>query len=75
MNLFRSEEHARAWEGYGDAAQGGLLSLAQIMEIFSAPYFRERPNGRYISSMKELRGPFMETLKEVTGGHPFWGVP
>lgn len=75
MNLFRSEEHARAWSGFTAEAEGGLLPLQGIWEIFSAPFFRERGNGRYISSMPELRGEFMATLARVSGGHPFWGIP
>ena len=75
MNLFRSEEHARSWSGFKPEAEGGLLDLAQIMEVFSAPNFRERLNGRYISTMPELRKVMLETLKQVTDDHPFWRVP
>lgn len=75
MNLFRSEEHARNWSGYKPEAEGGLLSLAQILEVFSAPHFRERGNGRYISTMGELRSTFMDKIKEVTNDDPFWRLP
>lgn len=75
MNLFRSEEHARAWSGYTSEAEGGLLPLESISEIFSAAYFRERGSGRYISQFPDLRVDFLDTLARVTVGHPFWGVP
>lgn len=75
MNLFRSEEHARAWSGYASEAEGGLLPLESMRTIFSTPYFRERGSGHYISQMPDLRGEFMDTLARVTGNHPFWGVP
>jgi len=75
MNLFRSEEHARNWSGFKQTAAGGLLTLGQIAEIFSAPLFQERPNGHYISNMAELRGTLLAAIKTVTNDHPFWRVP
>jgi hypothetical protein len=75
MNLFRSEEHTRNWSGFKQEAEGGLLTLGQLTEIFSAPLFRERPNGRYITSMPELRATLLTAIKTVTNDHPFWRVP
>jgi hypothetical protein len=75
MNLFRSEEHARNWSGFKQEAEGGLLTLDQITEIFSTPVFRERPNGHYITSMPELRGTLLAAIKTITNDHPFWRVP
>jgi hypothetical protein len=75
MNLFRSEAHARSWSGFTQEAEGGLLTLGQLCEIFSAPLFRERPNGHYITNMAELRGTLFAAIKTVTNDHPFWRVP
>jgi hypothetical protein len=72
MNLFRSEEHARRWTGFRPEAEGGLLTLAQMMEAFSAPMFRERGAGDYISRYAQLRPGFLAGLKQITGDHPFW---
>ncbi len=74
MNLFRSEEHARNWSGFANDAEGGLLSLAEVMAIFSAPTFRERLNGRYISARPSLRPGLLEAVAAVTQDHPFWGI-
>jgi len=75
MNLFRSGEHARNWSGFDPAQEGGLLTLAQILEIFGAQMFRARGAQDYLSQLPELRKGFMKTIAEVTGGHPFWGIP
>ena len=72
MNLFRSEEHVRRWSGFRAEAEGGLLRLAQMMEAFSAPMFRERGVADYISRYAQLRPGFMAGLKQITGDHPFW---
>ena len=74
MNLFRSEEHAKNWSGWRPEAAGGLLPLNDILAIFSAPYFEQRLNGRYISAFPELRKTLLETIERVTDGHPFWSV-
>ncbi len=74
MNLFRAEEHAKNWSGGRRVAAGGLLPLNDILTIFSAPNYRQRLNGRYISALPELRKTQLETIERVTGGHPFWSV-
>ena len=74
MNLFRSEEHARNWHGFKPEAEGGLLTLAQMMEVFSAPMFRERSAPNYISRYGELRPGFVAGLTQITRDHPFWRV-
>ncbi len=72
MNLFRSEEHARRWSGFRAEAAAGLLLLADAMDIMSVPSFRERLNGRYVSSAPTYRPAFVERLKAVSRGDPFW---
>lgn len=70
MNLFRSEEHARNWDGFGD--EGGLLTLEAVRRIWSTSRYRERMNGEYISRMGEYGAERNAVLKEVTNDHPFW---
>ena len=72
MNLFRSEEHARNWNGYSEDAAGGMLSLADIMTIFSAGLFRERLSKTYISDLRDLFVDVAETARRVTKDNPFW---
>jgi hypothetical protein len=50
MNLFRSEEHARAWSGFDPSyAQRMLKPVEWWAEIFSNAFFRERGRRDYIS--------------------------
>ena len=74
MNLFRSEEHARHWRGFTPAAEGGLLPVRQMLAIFSAEMFRARGGADYLPRLPELRKGFLGQLRELTAGHPFWGV-
>ena len=70
MNLFRSEEHARNWAGFGD--EGGLLPLEGIRAIWSASRYRERLNGEYITHRADYNKERAAVLKAVTNDHPFW---
>ena len=49
MNLFRSEEHARRWDGFEAAMQASLMPVAEWADIFGNPFFRERGRADYIS--------------------------
>ncbi len=49
MNLFRSEEHARNWDGFVHAMESSLQPVSEWADIFANPFFRERGRGDYIS--------------------------
>ncbi len=49
MNLFRSEEHAKRWDGYDEAMAGALKPVAEWADIFSNPFFRQRGRSDYIT--------------------------
>ncbi|MGB1505374.1 MAG: hypothetical protein ACPHIC_08010 [Acidimicrobiales bacterium] len=49
MNLFRSEEHARRWDGFNPAMAHAIKPLAEWAEAFANPFFRERARADYIS--------------------------
>ncbi len=49
MNLFRSEEHARAWRRFNPEYEQGLRPLAFWLERFSGEMFRERGRLDYIT--------------------------
>ena len=70
MNLFRSEEHARSWAGFGD--EGGLVPLEGLRAIWSTARYRERLNGEYITHQAEYMEERAEGQKAVTKDHPFW---
>ena len=72
MNLFRSEEHVKNWWGYRKEAASGMLPLAGMMEIFSAPLFRERLAPDYLMRVGELAADFIVHARRVTQNNPFW---
>ena len=49
MNLFRSEEHARNWQGFADGMAASVKPVAEWADIFSNPFFRKRGRPDYIS--------------------------
>ena len=49
MNLFRSEEHARNWQGFDEAMAASLMPVSEWADLFANPFFRERGRADYIS--------------------------
>jgi hypothetical protein len=49
MNLFRSEEHARRWDGWTESMVSSLQPVAEWADIFANPFFRERTRPDYVS--------------------------
>ena len=56
MNLFRSEEHARRWNGFDGEMASSLMPVAIWADIFSSPFFRERMRPDYISWTRSDEG-------------------
>ena len=56
MNLFRSEEHVRRWDGFSESMASSLMPVATWADIFSNPFFRERGRPDYISWMRSEAG-------------------
>jgi hypothetical protein len=52
MNLFRSEEHPRAWVSFNPDVAHNLQPLSYWLERFSAERFRSRIRADYISWLR-----------------------
>jgi len=72
MNFFRSEEHLRKWEGFEEKRKGGTIPLSSLMELFSAPYFRNRGRPDYVSQMSEYMAEFLGKLDTLPGAGDHW---
>lgn len=72
MNFFRSEEHLRRWEGFEEKRKGGIISLRSLMELFSAPYFKDRRRPDYLSRMSEYMPGFLGKLDELQEAGDHW---
>ena len=56
MNLFRSEEHARKWDGFDESMASALKPISEWAEIFSNEFFRQRNRPDYLSWMGTEEG-------------------
>ena len=56
MNLFRSEEHARRWDGFDPSMAQAVKPVAEWADIFANPFFRERSRPDYLSWTRSEEG-------------------
>ena len=67
MRLFRSEEHFRARPEFRERDLRGLIRMDALMEMFSAPMFRQRLEPDYVSRLGDLVGELVPALDELDG--------
>ena len=72
MNFFRSEEHIRKWAQFDSSKQEGIISLNDLVKIFSEKLFRRRLDPDYFSHIEEYRKERVQTLKEIGKTGSFW---
>ena len=76
MNLFRSEEHARAWPRFDRASEDSIRPVADFTTIlFSLPRYRERLAADYLLRLDELSREFPAALARLGRGSRFWEPP
>jgi len=75
MNLFRSEEHIRNWVQFDPASEEGIISLNDLIRLFSCELFRRRMESGYLSRIGEYRKEFWKILEELGAERPFWLPP
>jgi class 3 adenylate cyclase len=63
MNLFRSEEHVRAWPLYLREADDYVLSLSDWATVFSSPLFRMRLQPDYLSHVDQYVNDYHAALQ------------
>jgi hypothetical protein len=72
MNLFRSEEHIRNWSGFDPATDEGIISLPDLVKLFSGNYFRRRVDLDWVSRSREYGREMVATFVEIGKTGPFW---
>jgi hypothetical protein len=72
MNFFRSEEHLRRWEGFSEKKRGGIISPADIMQLFSGPYFTKRREVDYFSHMGAYLSDMIASLDSLGSAGTYW---
>ena len=73
MNLFRSEEDARRWPGFGPRAEGGFITLTDLAGFFGTGSRRHMLDADYLSVWYPKRAAerraYLESIGKTT---PFW---
>ncbi|HSR12076.1 MAG TPA: hypothetical protein VLS90_11595 [Thermodesulfobacteriota bacterium] len=72
MNLFRSEEHVRNWNGYKPGTDEGIVRLDDMVRLFSVETFTRRMDPDYVSRIKEYRAGRNAAWAEIMKRSPFW---
>jgi len=72
MNLFRSEEHVRNWQGFKPHTEEGMNKLSAVAQLFSGNLFTKRLDPDYASRMQTY---LMELVGILKGMGPFWQLP
>ena len=72
MNLFRSKEHVRNWNGFKEKTEGGILQLADVVKVFSGSLFTRRLDPDYVSHFQEYLGEMIAAMGEIGKTIPFW---
>ena len=69
MNLFRSGEHVSNWSGFKPETDEGIVSLADMVRLFSGNFFTKRLEPDYVSHMREYMMEMVVAFKEMGS---FW---
>jgi hypothetical protein len=72
MNLFRSGEHVRNWNGFKSGTEEGILELSALAKLFSVDIFTKRLDPAYISHLQEYRAARTPVWAEIVKMRPFW---
>lgn len=75
MNLFRSEEHARAWSHFNPSSDEGLIDLRSLAALFSTPSRRHLLDKNYLSRWYPKRYvEWRAELERIGRATAYWGV-
>jgi hypothetical protein len=72
MLFFRSEEHLRNWSDFSEDKKDGIVSLPDLVQLFSIDFFKRRLDADYVSRVPEFMAEFFATLKAIGKTGPFW---
>lgn len=72
MNLFRSGEHVRKWNGFKPATEEGIVELSTLAKLFSIDIMTKRLDRAYMSHFAEYRAASMPVRAEIVNNRQFW---
>ena len=71
MNLFRSEEHLRRWDGF-KGRDKGIITMDALLRMFSVPFCTKRAEPDYASHMGEYLAELIPLLDDLDGAGRFF---
>ena len=74
MNLFRSEEHVRAWPLFELSSAEGIMPVQSWVRLFSQGRMRARLDPDFVLKGARLRPTRDEILAEMGKSGPYWGT-
>jgi hypothetical protein len=75
MNLFRSEEHIRKWPRFDSANEQGIVTLAELVQLFSGNFAKRRLDLDYVSRCGDYWKELLSKLTEIGKTRAFWAPP
>jgi hypothetical protein len=72
MLFFRSEEHLENWTPYNPELKDGIISLQDLMTLFTGNFFQRRMDPDYVSNMKKYMFELAAVLPTLTSAGNFW---
>jgi len=75
MNLFRSEEHIHNWPHFDPANEQGIVTLAELVQLFSGSFAKRRINLDYVTRCGDYWKEMLNILAEIGKTRPFWAPP
>ena len=72
MNFFRSEVNIASHVGSERKKAGGIISVDDLMQLFSGPYFKNRRQLDYYSKMGSYLPDMIATLDTLQHAGPYW---
>ena len=72
MLFFRSEEHLENWTQYNPELKDGIISLQDLMTLFTGNFFQRRMDMDYVSNMKKYMFELAAVLPTLNNAGKFW---
>jgi len=72
MLFFRSEEHLRNWAQFDPTTKEGIISLSDLVKLFSGSFFKRRMDPDYVSQIRAYGAEMVRDLQKLEKAGSFW---
>ena len=74
MNLFRSEEHVRRWEGFDAESADGIMPVSAWFGVFDLPLFARRLDDDYLEELPAYVAEVFAAASQISDAD-YWQTP